>query len=101
RYELRGSLDGLGGTIVDTALQVMLDDDRDTPLSERMADALVAVCGWFLDHHEREMPRRRRPHVSVVVDLEKLTGRALDGVELSAAEIKTLLCDAGVSRVVT
>jgi len=39
--------------------------------------------------------------VSLVVDFPALTGRVLDGPELSAAAIRTYLCDAGVSRVVT
>jgi hypothetical protein len=65
----------------------------------------VDICRRFLDHQGDTPPRRHRPHVNVVVDLEELehrgAGRVLDGPYLDTATIERILCDAGVHRVVT
>jgi hypothetical protein len=101
RHELSGSLDAEGGAVVAAALRVADRGDREKPLSVRQADALVDVCRFFLDNQDAATGGRNRPHVSVIVDLETFTGRVLDGMELSGADVRRILCDAGVSRVVT
>lgn len=92
RRELRGHLDAEGGEILETALCLAASDDVEAEPqrcpSQRRADALVDLCRWFLDHHGRAVPRRHRPHVNLVVDLEELErrtgGRVLGGPELDA-----------------
>jgi hypothetical protein len=60
---------------------------------------------FFLDHADTAATSRgSRPDVTVVVtldDLETATGQTLDGDTLNPAAIGSLLCDAGVHRVVT
>jgi hypothetical protein len=109
RRELRGHLDAEGGEVLEAALRQAASPDVEgepaRSAAQRRADALVDICRRFLDHQGDTPPRRHRPHVNVVVDLEELehrgTGRVLDGPYLDAATIERILCDAGVHRVVT
>jgi hypothetical protein len=101
RHEIQGHLDAEGGAIVAAALRVADSGDRDKAVSQRQGDALVSVCQWFLDNQNAKLGGRHRPHINVVVDLERLQGGVLDGPPLDAASIKRLLCDAGIHRVVT
>jgi len=79
-------------------------DDARTP-GETRADALVAVCQHFLGHDDNGEPRRRRPHVNVIIPLADLTagnpGVADDGTVLSGDTVRRLACDAGINRCVT
>ena len=105
------TLDAEGGEVVATAVRLAMTDDDLAggeplhTLSERRADALVDVCRWFLDHRGGRPGGRHRPHVNVVIDLDRLVdgagGRVVDGPLLDAATMRRLLCDAGVHRVVT
>jgi hypothetical protein len=110
---LDGSLDpDTGGTVM-TALRSVTDgwrwagpDDPRTP-AQRRADALGEVCRGWLDRPDRPVVGGERPHVTVVVDLETLEGRAVEGSEtaegtmISPEDVRRLACDAVVSRVVT
>ena len=105
---LTAHLDAERHEVVSAALRLAESPDADgedrTP-AERRADALTDVCRHFLDHQRDRAGGRHRPHVNVVVDLPTLaTGigaRTLDGLPLSGASIKRLLCDANIHRVVT
>jgi hypothetical protein len=106
--ELSGHLDAAGFQIVTTALDAATtgDGDGEPPRrrSERRADALVAIAGYFLDHADVSTTTRRRPHVQIVVtvaDLEPGAGRTIDAQPLPTATIESLLCDAGLHRFVT
>jgi hypothetical protein len=107
--ELSGRLDPAGFHVVDAALDAAaVPDGEGEPArtrGQRRADALVAVARHFLDHADATTTsRRRRPDVTVVVtldDLERGSGRSVDGKLLDATSIGSLLCDAGVHRVVT
>lgn len=110
--ELQGSFTAGDTSVVEAALRVatMVDDEATGVRlpAERRADALVDVCRWFLDHQDAADPgRRHRPHVNVVVDLVDLHGNGGGGrsvesqVPLEPHELRTLLCDANLHRVVT
>jgi hypothetical protein len=107
--ELSGRLDPAGAHVVDAALDAATTlgacGEPARTRAQRRADALVAVARHFLDHaHVATTSRGSRPDVAVVVtldDLERRSGRSLDGEMLDAATIGSALCDAGVHRVVT
>jgi hypothetical protein len=107
--ELSGRLDPAGRRVVDAALHAATVVDRPgeparTP-GQRRADALVAVARHFLDHAATASTSRgSRPDVTVVVTIDDLgrgSGCDIDGLPLDVATIESLLCDAGVHRVVT
>jgi hypothetical protein len=89
RYELTGHLDADGGKLVATALEIADTHDFQKKPSERQADALVAVCTWYLDRHDAAPKRRHRPHVSVVVDVK----------DLDDPTTRAWLCDSRVNRI--
>ena len=110
RRKLDGDLDPEGGEIVATALRLAespeVDGERRRTPAQRRADGLVDLCRWFLDHRSRPASARRRPHVNVIVDVSTLTddagiGSMRDGGLIAAADVRRLLFDAGVNRVVT
>ena len=112
-----GMLDAEGGEIVINALEAAMEaaraagDPRSRP--QRRADALVECCRVGTERHADGPGRRNRPHISTVIDVEVLEGRA--GRELvaqvraeaehagrlSVATLERLSCDAGISRVIT
>lgn len=106
---LDGDLDTETYDLVRTALRLAetrdVDGDPARIPSQRRADALAAVCRYFLDHQQTKAGGRHRPHVNVVIDLDDLCGsgpgRTLDGLPLDATTMRRLLCDAGIHRVIT
>jgi hypothetical protein len=114
---LDGALDPEGTEIVQTALAAEMarggggaSDVRSRP--QRRADALVDICRRALNEGAVGGARRARPHVTVVVDLAELEGRApavteairCDAVHtgrVSRAVLERLSCDCDVSRVIT
>jgi hypothetical protein len=107
--ELSGRLVPAGYQVVEAALNAATTPDADgeppRTRGQRRADALVALGRHYLDHtDEGATSRGSRPDVTVVVTLDDLhhdTGHSLDGHPLDTATIGSLLCDAGVHRVVT
>ena len=106
RWVLEGTLDPEGGSVVATALRLATPEQWDTRRSPaaRRADALVAVCRFFLDHQQTHAGGRHRPHVNVVVRLEDLVagrgGEVVDGPRLDGPTVSRLFCDSAVHRVV-
>jgi hypothetical protein len=106
----RGRIDGnLSAEVqrdVATALDLATSRDTDgearTP-AQRRHDALGAIARWYLDHQKVKVGGRKRPHVSVVIDLDALChdgpGRDLFGRPIAPPAIQALLCDANVHRV--
>ncbi len=107
-------LDPEAGEVWLTALGAEMQRDRRnqetrTPV-QRRADALVNICRRSLDEGSAGGTRKARPHITVVVDLEKVgpTG-LLDDARAEAAHtghvstntLRRLTCDCNVSRVVT
>jgi len=106
-----GDLDPESGAVFLTALEALTgpvmrsSDDHRTPAQAR-ADALVDICRDSLHRGDAPITGGERPHVSLVVDLAVLdgaTGRSevADGVVVTGETARRLLCDAGVSRVIT
>jgi hypothetical protein len=107
--ELSGRLDPAGLGVVEAALAAATAPDVEgepgRTRAQRRADALVAMGRHYLDHADvGATTRGSRPDVTVVVtldDLERDGGRSLDGDVLDGPTVGSLLCDAGVHRVVT
>ena len=108
RTALSGDFGDLDAEILRTALHAYTDppsegDDRST--SERLAAALIRICGVALAHLHYE--QRPNAHVNVVVDWPTLTdgvlGRSDGGFTgpMHVDDVHKLLCDCSVSRVVT
>ncbi|MBW8824781.1 MAG: DUF222 domain-containing protein [Acidobacteria bacterium] len=107
RTEVSGSLDGLSGETMLTALRVAqrpdLEGEPERTPAQRRADALIDICRFFLDHQTTVLSDRRRPHINITIDIAGLdTGEGaccLDGALISRADLKTLLCSANLHRV--
>ncbi|MGH2654419.1 MAG: DUF222 domain-containing protein [Actinomycetota bacterium] len=108
-----GDLDPETGETLLTALRAVLDaesrsggpDDGRTP-AQRRADALGEVCRQWLDLGERPTVAGERPHVTVTVDEEALTGGGGRVSELDHAGpvdpalARRVACDGSIRRVV-
>jgi hypothetical protein len=107
RGELRASFEAANAAIIDAALGVAETrdhvDSQRMP-SERRADAMVDICRYFLDTHDRPRKRRHAPHINLVLTPEQLqyglSGQTMDGRTLSGPSIAALACDSVVRRVV-
>ena len=111
---LEGLLDPESGETVITALSGLLDrerrsgsdhQDRRNP-GQRRADALTDICRSHLEGGEPSIINGERPHLSVLVDLETLEGKAggtalLGGVVITPEGARRLACDASISRIIT
>jgi hypothetical protein len=113
---LEGLLDPESGETVITALSGLLDrerrsgsdhQDRRNP-GQRRADALTDICRSHLEGGEPSIINGERPHLSVLVDLETLEGRAggraefgHTGTVITPEGARRLACDASISRIIT
>jgi hypothetical protein len=110
-----GIHDPESGEIILTALNAEMERDRcaDDPrtLAQRRHDALVNIAQRYLDAGEAPMSHDVRPHVTIVVDLEKRAGpgdllagaraEAAHVGHLSQATLERIACDCDITRVVT
>jgi hypothetical protein len=109
---LDGDLDPETGQVVMTALRAVVTaskgdaaDRRTAP--QRRADALGEICHQWMDGANRASIGGERPHLTVVVDLETLEGRAGrrcdldDAGRIAPADARRIACDASVNRVIT
>jgi len=103
-------LDPEGGEAVIAALRALsetTDESDDRTSAQRRADALVELCRDYLDHGNTPVKGGEKPHISLLVSLEALTGGAGQPCELdeagviSAEAARRLACDAGISRIIT
>ena len=107
-----GDLDPQNGESLITALSAVLDaetrsrpsEDSRTP-AQRRADALGEICRQWLDASERPSVAGERPHVTLTMSVDALSGGCGTGeldhrgpVDLPTA--RQLACDASVRRVV-
>jgi len=78
--------------------------DGRTP-AQRRVDALAEICRRYLDAGEAPIVGRRTPHLSVIVDLDGLTGGPVSRSEIGAGRVlgpaarEMLACDATVCGV--
>lgn len=108
RTVITGELGGLAAETITTALHAYADPptrDRPRPTSERYAESLLRIAQIALE--ARPDSPRGRAQVSVVVDWSTLTGGRLGRLDgdftgpMHPDEIRRLLCDSDISRVVT
>ena len=87
---LDGRFDSDSATLIEAALRLAeRTDDEGEPrrASERRGDALVTICGFFLDNHERTgVSGRHRPHATIVVDLPTIWSLSLRGAGVRTQE---------------
>ena len=78
---LDGRLHPDGAAVVEAALRVAErpdEPDESRTQAARRADALIAICGFYLDNHVgTDELGRQRPHLTVVVDLPSLFSSTL------------------------
>lgn len=108
RTVLSGDLGDLAAETVVTAIHAYTDPPADgdrRPGSQRRAEALVRICETALEH--APSGRGNRSQVTVVVDWATLTGDASGRADgqftgpLHPHDVRRLLCDSTISRVVT
>jgi hypothetical protein len=115
---LSASADGVGGRIkgrLDSATFEVLSRavrsvlcpaaDEGKSLGERQADALGEICEHALDEGRLPLEGGERPHVTAILDYrwmrEQARGLMFDfGGRGTAADLRALLCDCGVTPVV-
>jgi hypothetical protein len=111
RWRVDGTLGPETGELLATALRLAQtrDDDGQPARSPatRRADALGDVCRFFLDHQQTRRGGRHRPHLNLVLDIERYlaapsAGAATpDGTRIDRASVDRLLCDSALHRVLT
>ena len=81
---------------------------KDIPYDERRAEGLAAICRFFIEHvNNASTVRGSKPHVSVIIDLATLEGRANrpsrleNGQYITGEAARQMCCDAGITRIVT
>jgi hypothetical protein len=90
---------------LDAATPPPAHDDHRTP-AQRRADALVDLARLSLDSGELSDTGGERPHVTVLVSLDVITGdgpgvcETEDGTVLPRSVVERTSCDASVSRIV-
>jgi O-acetyl-ADP-ribose deacetylase (regulator of RNase III) len=110
RWRLDANLRADSGAALDTALGIAMTEDTDgeperCPV-QRRADAFNEIIGFFLNHHDKPVKIRQRPHLHATMTLSELESRngrctITGAVTLTPAATQQLLCDADISRVLT
>jgi Domain of unknown function (DUF222)/HNH endonuclease len=111
RWRLDADLGAETGELLATALRLAHSPDvpgepARTPASRR-ADALGDICRHFLDHQHTRRGGRHRPHLNVVLELDRYRALAasgaatVDGTRLDRTTVDRLLCDAALHRTLT
>jgi Domain of unknown function (DUF222) len=106
-----GLLDPDSGHVVSTTLRTLadpanLDPDDQRTHAQRMADAAVDVCKFWLDHNDAGGTSGGvEPHVTVTVEYDALVAGSdripeIDGTPVDRETMRRLLCDAGITRIV-
>jgi 5-methylcytosine-specific restriction protein A len=104
---VKGRLDAATFEVLCRAVRAVLCPATDElkSLGERQADALGEICEHALDEGRLPLEGGERPHVTAILDYqwmrEQARGLMFDfGGRGSAADLRTLLCDCGVTPVV-
>jgi hypothetical protein len=110
RWRLDANLGAETGELLAAALRVAHTPDVDgepaRSAATRRADALGDICRHFLDHQQTRRGGRHRPHLNVVLDIDRYRALAtgattIDGTPLDRTTVERLLCDAALHRVLT
>ena len=111
RWDMQGRFGVAAGHIINTALRshverTYLDPDDRRSRPQRLADAAIDIHQFWLDHNETAPTSGgEKPHVTVVVPYDVLTGTArrlpeLDGNAVDPATLRRWACDAGIVRII-
>ncbi|MFP3915705.1 MAG: DUF222 domain-containing protein, partial [Actinomycetota bacterium] len=117
RWRLDGDLSPEVGSLLDSALDSLVSEivrhspaGESPPAPERRGEALGEMARRFLDSEEVPTDHGNRPHLTVVIDWETLTGHRteiggvselLDGTSIRPVDACRLACDARVCRLLT
>ena len=106
RFQLTGNLSSLRGEMLEKALQLARPTEVASSPAAANAAAFDTIVAFYLDHQTTALGGRHRPHVNIIVDLPELNkragqGRLLDGTPVGAKELRALLCDCNIHRVIT
>ncbi|MEA2010225.1 MAG: DUF222 domain-containing protein [Actinomycetota bacterium] len=107
-----GDIDPESGHVISTALRshtdpANLDRDDNRSMPQRNADALTDICRFWLDHNDDiAIAGGERPHITVTVPYEILTGKErrlgeINGNAVNPETIRRLGCDSSIVRIVT
>jgi hypothetical protein len=107
---LTATLEPIRMNLLEIALDMAIKKLRlptDIPYDQRRAEALVAMAKFFVEHIENTSHvRGSRPHISALVDIDTIAGRANKSARLENGQYITgeaarrLCCDAGITRIV-
>ena len=107
---VRATLEPVRLSLVETALDVAIRKlglPKELAYDERRAEALVAICKFFVEHVDNATTvRGSRAHVSVIIGIDALEGRSNtpavleNGDLISAERARTMCCDAGYTRII-
>ncbi|HET6952078.1 MAG TPA: DUF222 domain-containing protein [Acidimicrobiales bacterium] len=108
RLAVDGTLGAETGELLLTALRLARTDDVEGEPARtgatRRADALGDICRFFLDHQREHRGGRHRPHINLVVELDRHgdigAARTLGGTPVDRVSAGRLLCDSVLHRVV-
>jgi hypothetical protein len=111
KWDIQGRFGVTDGHVINTALRgyiqgTYLDGDDKRPMPQRLADAQVGICRFWLDHNNNvETSGGEKPHITVTVDYDILTGTKeqlpeLDGYAIDPETLRRWACDAGIVRIV-
>jgi hypothetical protein len=111
RWRIDANLGPEGGELLATALRLAQTPDADgestRTTATRRADALTDICRHFLDRQQTRRGGRHRPHLNLVLDLDRYRSLAragaasVNGTSLDRTTVERLLCDAALHRVLT
>ncbi|HET6832256.1 MAG TPA: DUF222 domain-containing protein [Acidimicrobiales bacterium] len=112
RWRLDANLGAETGELLSTALRLAQGPDTDSEAvrspATRRADALGDICRFFLDHQHTRRGGRHRPHLNLILDIERYRAlnragaTSVDGTTgLDPTTVERLLCDAALHRVLT
>ena len=62
---------------------------------------MVDVCRFFLDNQTARPGGRHRPHLNILIDLDRWEGHILDGPALSRQVLERYRCDSALHRLLT
>ena len=112
KWDLQGRFGVGDGHVINTALRgyiqaSYMDGDDKRPMPQRLAEAQIGICQFWLDHNNTvETSGGEKPHITVVVPYDILTGDKkqlpeLDGYTIDPETLKRWSCDAGIVRIIT
>ena len=112
KWDMQGAFGVTDGHVINTALRgyiqgSYLDGDDKRPMPQRLADAQIGICRFWLDHNNTvETSGGEKPHITVTVPYEILTRDRkqlpeLDGYAIDPSTLRRWACDAGIVRIIT